>query len=182
MLAYFFASVATALTSFSECFTKTNPVRQRRILLILIIGFAMLSSIRWGVGTDWDGYLNDFIHKSHTIKSTWIGDSEVGIRVLSYIVRQLGGNFVTLNIVYSVIVGVSQYKAISYFGIEKNIDREDPMYSKTSSCTILMMLWFIYFCNVFTTRSTIAYSVLLLSMVYADNKEFGKFIFCVVAA
>ena len=146
-------------------------------VLFSVSCFIMLffSTIRWNTGTDWDAYLYYFDHINLSSSSYWIQDFEPGVRLINVLVREMGGSFTTLQFIWAIIVCIAQKKSINGINIivcDENKNKYD-LYPFNNLA--FMCLWFLYFSNIFTVRTTVAYSLLLMSIPYAIKKKFIPF-------
>jgi len=140
--------------------------RNESLFIFLCISFVFfaLSFLRWETGTDWDAYYS-FFENSYDIANT---DFEWGFSMLNHIINQWFGN-------YTVLLFVSG--GILYFFLIKGIYRLSvfPIMS-------LFFLWSISFGFTLFVRQTIAISILLYSLRYIIDRDFVRFLICLLLA
>lgn len=171
MAFYFIIGFIITIPAFLELNTFTSK-RQNGLMFYLscVLLFA-LSCIRWETGTDWKEYYYYFNTIDSSFNTYGVEDFEIGIRAINVIVRRLGGNFVALNCIYALIVLFAQKFWINDIN---NIICENERWStskKKYRNLIVFCLWFLYFGNIFTTRSTIAFSIVLCALPFAIKKR-----------
>lgn len=171
MAFYFIIGFVIAIPAFLELNTFMIE-RQNKLLFYISCGLLfVLSCVRWETGTDWNEYYYYFNAIDSNFKTYGIEDFEIGIRTINVVVRRLGGDFVSLNCVYAFIVLIAQSFWINDIN---GIICENERWSTSKRSyrnLILFCLWFLYFGNIFTTRSTIAFVILLCALPYAIKKR-----------
>lgn len=178
-LLYVFIGFFMIVISWLENFTNLNEKTGKRICIAASLFLAVISSIRWETGTDWNSYLFYFNTKSNLIQRTGADDFEIGYRILNAAVHLSGGSFTVLLTVLALIVFFAQTKAILYFA---ESFKERGIYRRCCPNTFLMCMWFIHLGNVFTTRSVVAYVILLYALKYACLKDIKLFLLFVMLA
>ena len=161
----FYYSIFCILALFStvELFGLNRKV-QFLLFGFIIIGFFLLSFLRWEIGTDWDAYYGFFENLSDINDS----DFEWGYSVLSYLVKVVFGNFSILLFFCGLII---------YFLLSKTVYKLS-VYPITS----LFFLWSINFGFAFFVRQTISVAILLYSLQYITNRKFPPFLICIFVA
>ncbi|WP_170123277.1 EpsG family protein [Pedobacter nutrimenti] len=132
-----------------------------RLILFGLASFFLyaLSFLRWETGTDWDSYLRFFNESGE-----WFMESEFewGFARINEGIKIYFDNYSILLFVLATIIFSFQSKAIL---------RLSP-YPITS----LLVLWSVFFGNIFFVRQTIATVILLYSIRFIQEKKFFRFL------
>jgi len=126
-----------------------------------------------------------------SINSRWVGDFEIGFRIIVYITRLFTENYMIMNTIWALSVFACEVFIIRelYNNLvqSKNeaqieqlclIDKNKgalSLFNAPPFISIVASLWFLYFGNVFFTRSTLAMMLQLLSIEYAEKGKLKKF-------
>lgn len=174
MIFYIVISLYLVVIATLELMYSMEEKYNKCLFILSSIVLLILSSIRWKTGTDWDAYYYYFYNIDSGFKAYGKEDFELGIRAVNVIVRKIGGDFTTLQWVWGIIVFVAQYvwiNGINYLVTQNRNGIIGDGRKLNIRNTLYMCLWFLYFANIFTTRSNIAYAILLCALPFALKKR-----------
>ncbi len=166
MLFYMGVSIYVSVIAFLELFSSMSQRKNRILFTVSSLVMLVLSAIRWETGTDWNEYFYYYYHIDSGFAPYGKEDFELGVRAVNVLVRRFGGDFSALQFVWAVLVFLAQMKWMNEINARTMLRN-----------TAFMCLWFLYFANIFTTRSTVAYALLLCALPYALRKKRNAFFF-----
>lgn len=151
----------------SICFTcffrKKN---QLRIYILFMIIFWIMSFIRWEVGTDWNTYLATFKVADNFEKMTSV--NEFGFKLLNFLVHKYTQNYTVLLFVIGTIIFIPKYITSRQFSLFLPLT--------------LLLDFVMQKSDIFFTRQAIAVAITYFSIKYIFQKNFIKFLICIVLA
>ncbi|MFF2018635.1 EpsG family protein [Paenibacillus sp. NPDC058177] len=178
MLIYIFIFLSLSIISFIEIFSNKYQMKiKKTIVTIISLFFLVLSTIRWQRGTDWNPYFN-FFSNIQNIPLENNNLFEVGYKYLNYFVSLISKEYTFFLFICALIVFIFQRKAIINLS-SITASKDDGV---TYPLTMLFIMWSLYLGNIFTVRSTLAYIILLHSIIYIRDKKKVQFIIFVIIA
>lgn len=181
---YVALSIVMAVLFLIENIIYVNDRVKKITFGTLLIIFLLISSIRWETGTDWCVY-KEYFDNINSIKSSWVGDFEIGFRLYVYILRRISSSFVFYNAINAIIVAFCEYQFIVFYSMNnKSLSKQknDALYLYSCPVSILACLWFLYFADIFPVRATLAMCILLVASKYAINGNLKQFLLLIILA
>ncbi|MBE6151814.1 MAG: EpsG family protein [Firmicutes bacterium] len=166
MLIYIFVAILTILLlHFSK---RMNNLKTKKMLIIISFSILFIvSGFRYCVGTDFDNYASWFF-QINTLKDIHI--SSFGFDVLILLIKLFTNNSQWLFIITSFIILLLIYKAI----LNEKDDYDLILY---------LFITLIFYCSSFNgIRQWIAIAILMNSLKFIREKNFYKYLICVLAA
>ncbi len=144
-----------------------EKLKIQHLLSILII--ALFIGFRYKVGVDWEGYRNDFFALKKNVNPSFFSQSyELGYYIISLVIAKIGLSYQWLFFLVALISWIFIYKSIPTF-------------------LLPLLIFFIFvdeffFWSMNGMRQYAAMSIWLFSIRYLSNKQFIKYIICILFA
>lgn len=195
MAIYIVTFFVLALMSFIELFCKKDTAIMKTVAMLFFIFAVVVSGIRGGIRADYPTYKEVWDYMTHPESISAAGNFfyEPLYSILQLICKAIFNNFQIFIGILGIIVMSFQYsyaksfklfsgfkkktKDGTYENVQVNAYAEDNLFY-----TILMILWGLYCCNIFTTRSSIALVICLWGTRFIEKKKFVKFLITVIIA
>ncbi|MFC6098064.1 EpsG family protein [Flavobacterium qiangtangense] len=133
------------------------------LVLVFVIGF------RWETGTDWDIYLETFLHSfNYNSIAEFSEGMEVGYLMMNYLIRQITEDYSIFLIIH----------AILFYGVVVKVFTKLVPYPQ-----IALLLFFCINIGVTgSNRQLLAIAICLVGLLYLSVRQNKKFVISVIAA
>ncbi|MGL6100289.1 MAG: EpsG family protein [Fusobacteriaceae bacterium] len=163
MILYYFIFITLLIFIFLK-----KKEKQNNIFIIFLLGFYILSFMRWEVGTDWESYYNNYELNNSLLDFYSSVHFEKGYQTLNFISKKIYDNYNFLLFIQATIIFSFIYYSL-----------------KRTSSNLLVSLFYLYtshFGNIFFVRQSIAVSIILFSIKYIEERKILKFYMIVFLA
>lgn len=154
------------------------PSKVRRLLYIIITFiFVFVAGLRYETGVDWLAY-KDYFDETIPLNEAFTSNSfgnvflklDIGYSLLNSIVKMLGGNIQHIFFIISITSTVLLIKNLKYYS--------------THVLTALLIYYpfFFFIFDMSGLRQGLAIQIVLFSVRYISEKNFGKFLFFILLA
>lgn len=171
MLFYWSIFIYLLIFSYIEQFSRIKQNIIKIIFLFTILFLFCLSFMRWERGTDWYAYYNLFSDGVQYDRYEW------GFRLFNQTIRQYTNNYTVYLFLQS---------CVYYLVFLLVLNKANRLFSKNPflNCRFPILLYSFSsgFAGIFMVRSTIAYMICLLSLMYLCEKKSIMYFLCIIVA
>lgn len=177
--------------SFCELFTNMRTQTKRALSIVIIFILLVLTTIRSGIAGDYETYKIAFEYMTNTSYIFAEGNFfyEPLYSLIQWLCKCIVPNFQFFLFVIGNIVIIAEYlyakrfKPVASSECVRTIDSNGNILVKDEYIfTIFLILWGLYYANIFAIRSSIALVICLYITKYIEEKKLGKFIVGILIA
>lgn len=173
---YFLIFIVLLLFAFLEI-SNVSTKYLKLLHGVAIFIFVSVAGLKYETGVDWLAYQNYFDEvtpldqaiSSNSFESVFLS-MDIGYSLLNSIVKMFGGNIQVVFIIISIISTILLIKNLKYY---------------SNHVLMGLLIYYPFFFFIFDMsgiRQGLAIQIVLFSVRYISQKEFNKFIFCIIIA